>query len=216
MAAYLFQELAQMTSDEFGMNFKSMKDLYIKEQGDPVTRLRELAQEQVRVSPQKMLIDSERTKRLLPGRMYMMQYKPKDINKLIYYDRFPVFMCLNVHKEWFTGLNFHYLPPELRAELLNELYPFVMAPEVKADDMARSLRVKLSPRVDYEFMKKRRSMMSFKPMWKRYRRDSVLGQFAYMPPIAWDIITMLPVQQFRKSSINRVWIDSQIKRRKKN
>jgi hypothetical protein len=216
MAAYLFQELAQMTSDEFGMNFKSMKDLYIKEQGDPVTRLRELAQEQVRVSPQKMLIDSERTKRLLPGRMYMMQYKPKDINKLPYYDRFPVFMCLNVHKEWFTGLNFHYLPPELRAELLNELYPFVMAPEVKADDMARSLRVKLSPRVDYEFMKKRRSMMSFKPMWKRYRRDSVLGQFAYMPPIAWDIITMLPVQQFRKSSINRVWRDSQIKRRKKN
>jgi hypothetical protein len=216
MAAYLFQELAQLTADEFGMKFKSMKDLYTKEQGDPVARLRELAEEQTRVSPQKMLIDSERTKRLLPGRMYMMHYKPKDINKLPYYDRFPVFLCMNVHKEWFTGLNFHYLPPENRVELMDQLYPFVMAPEVKADDMARSLRVKLSPRVDYEFLKKRRSMMSFKPMWKRYRRDSVLGQFAYMPPIAWDIITMLPVQQFRKSSINRVWRESQIKRRKKN
>lgn len=216
MAAYLFQELAQLTADEFGMKFKSMKDLYTKEQGDPVARLRELAEEQTRVSPQKMLIDSERTKRLLQGRMYMMHYKPKDINKLPYYDRFPVFLCMNVHKEWFTGLNFHYLPPENRVELMDQLYPFVMAPEVKADDMARSLRVKLSPRVDYEFLKKRRSMMSFKPMWKRYRRDSVLGQFAYMPPIAWDIITMLPVQQFRKSSINRVWRESQIKRRKKN
>ena len=216
MAAYLFQELAQLTADEFGMKFKSMKDLYTKEQGDPVARLRELADEQTRVSPQKMLIYSERTKRLRPGRMYMMHYKPKDINKLPYYDRFPVFLCMNVHKEWFTGLNFHYLPPENRVELMDQLYPFVMAPEVKADDMARSLRVKLSPRVDYEFLKKRRSMMSFKPMWKRYRRDSVLGQFAYMPPIAWDIITMLPVQQFRKSSINRVWRESQIKRRKKN
>ena len=91
-----------------------------------------------------------------------------------------------------------------------------MAPEVRADDLARSIRVKLSPRVDYEFMKKRRSMMSFKPMWKRYRKDSVLGQFAYMPPIAWDAITMLPVQQFRKSSINRVWRESQIMRRKRN
>lgn len=216
MAAYLFQELAQLTADEFGMQFKSMKDLYTKEQGDPVTRLREMAQEQMRVSPQKMLIDSERTKRLLPGRMYMMHYKPKDLNKLPYYDRFPVFLCMNVHKEWFTGLNFHYLPPENRVELLDQLYPFVMASEVRADDMARSLRTKLSPRVDYEFMKKRRSMMSFKPMWKRYRRDSVLGQFAYMPPIAWDIITMLPVQQFRKSSINRVWRESQIRRRKKD
>jgi hypothetical protein len=146
----------------------------------------------------------------------MMHYKPKDINKLPYYDRFPVFLCMNVHKEWFTGLNFHYLPPENRVELMDQLFPFVMASEVKADDMARSLRTKLSPRVDYEFMKKRRSMMSFKPMWKRYRRDSVLGQFAYMPPIAWDIITMLPVQQFRKSSINRVWRESQIRRRKKD
>jgi len=213
MPAYIFQQLAEMTADEFGMQFKSIKDLYTKEQGDPVEWLRKQAEEMRLESPQKLLVDSERTKRLLPGRMYMMQYKPKDISKLDYYDRFPVFMCMNVHKEWFTGLNFHYLPPELRAELLNELYPYVMAPEVRADDLARSIRVKLSPRVDYEFMKKRRSMMSFKPMWKRYRKDSVLGQFAYMPPIAWDAITMLPVQQFRKSSINRVWRESQIMRR---
>lgn len=215
MAAYLFQQLAQMTADEFGMNFKSMKDLYTKENGNPVDYIRELAEEQMRETPQKILIDSERTKRLLPGRMYMMKYDPKNKNDLAYYDRFPVFLCMNVHKEWFTGLNFHYLPPENRAELLNELYPFVMASEVKADDMARSLRTKLSPRVNYEFLKKRRSMMSFKPMWKRYRKDSVVGTFAYMPPIAWDVITMLPVQQFRKSSINRVWRDSQIKRRKR-
>ena len=108
MAAYLFQQLAQMTADEFGMNFKSMKDLYTKENGNPVDYIRELAEEQMRETPQKILIDSDRTKRLLPGRMYMMKYDPKNKNDLAYYDRFPVFLCMNVHKEWFTGLNFHY------------------------------------------------------------------------------------------------------------
>ena len=213
MAAYLFQQMAAMTSDEFGMKFKSMKDLYTKENGDPVVWLREQAEQMKLETPQKLLQDAQRTKRLLPGRMYMMKYKPKNINKLPYYDMFPVFMCMNVSKEWFTGINFHYLPPQFRAELMDEFYRFIIAPEVKADDMARSLRTKLSPRVNYEFMMKRRSMMSFKPMWKRYRRDSVQGQFAFIPPIAWDGVCMLPMERFRKGSINKVWRDSQITRR---
>ena len=36
MPAYFFDKLVGLVGDEFDMEFKSMKDLYSKEQGDPV------------------------------------------------------------------------------------------------------------------------------------------------------------------------------------
>ena len=40
MPAYFFDKLVNLVGDDFDMEFKSMKDLYEKEQGDPVERLR--------------------------------------------------------------------------------------------------------------------------------------------------------------------------------
>ena len=84
MATYLFNKVAAMTEEEFGMEFKSMRDFYTKEQGDPVTWLREQAQLLRNDSPNKVLQSGQRTKRLLPGRMYMMRYNPINKNKLPY------------------------------------------------------------------------------------------------------------------------------------
>ena len=47
MPAYAFEKLINLTADEFDMKFKSMKDLYTKEQGDPIEYLREMAQEEM-------------------------------------------------------------------------------------------------------------------------------------------------------------------------
>ena len=55
--------------------------------------------------------------------------------------------------------------------------------------------------------------MAFKPMWKRYNMKAVIGNYMYVPPIAWDTVMMLPVQRFRKAGINKVWRDSMIDRR---
>jgi hypothetical protein len=215
MATYLFNKIAAMTEDEFGMKFQSMRDLYSKEQGDPVTWLREQAELMRKDSPNKILQSGQRTKRLLPGRMYMMRYNPIHKNTLPYYDMFPVFLCMNVHDEWFTGLNFHYLPPIYRAELMDALYPFIVAPGTKGDDISMTIRTKLQPRVDYNFLTKRRSFMSFKPMWKRYNKKAVIGNYMYVPPIAWDTVMMLPVHRFRKAGINKVWRDGMMERRKR-
>ncbi len=62
-------------------------------------------------------------------------------------------------------------------------------------------------------MKKRMNMRGFRPIWKRYRYKNVVGQYLYVPPIGWDTIMMLPVHRFRKSGINRVWMDSMAERR---
>ena len=77
MPAYAFDKVLGLTADNFDMEFKSMRDLYVKENGDPIVYLRELAEETVRTNPQKLLAGSGGTKRLLPGRLYMFKYNPK-------------------------------------------------------------------------------------------------------------------------------------------
>lgn len=212
MPAFAFQKVVRMTEEQFGMEFKSLQDLHAKQ--EPLEWLREQAQELRKTSPQQLLQGSGKTKRLLPGRMYMMRYNPINKATLPYYDMFPVFFCMNVREEYFSGLNLHYLPPLYRAELMDQLYPFVMAANAPGEEMAMTLRTKIQPRVDYEFMKRRRSMMSFKPTWKRYNFRNVIGSFLYIPPVAWDTVMMLPLARFRKAGINRVWRESlKIRRR---
>lgn len=216
MPAYFFEKLLNLVGDEFDMEFKSMKELYNVEQGDPVKRLREMAELERDTRPNQILAGANRTKRLLPGRMYMFKYMPENKNKLPYYDMFPVGIVMNVRpdKGYFSMLNFHYLPYELRAELMDSIYPFVLFDNITSKDIGTSIRARLNTnRVDFEFMKKRMNMRGFLPIWKRYRYKNVVGQYLYVPPIGWDTIMMLPVHRFRKSGINRVWMDSMAERR---
>ena len=216
---YFFQKAIEMTSEEFDFEFKSMKEMYTKFEGDPIKRLREIGEEEANLRPQQLLNSAGRTKRLLPGRMYMFNYRnPISKQTADYYDMFPVVMVTNVYeqKDYFSGMNFHYLPPMYRAELMNELFKFVINPGSQGDDISTSIRAKLAPRVDYSFMKKRRNLMSFKPMYRRYNMQRVIGQYLYIPPKAWDFIMMMPVARFRKAGINKIYMDSLTERRKRN
>tara|TARA_B100000575_G_scaffold51389_1_gene38089 strand:+ start:4382 stop:5044 length:663 start_codon:yes stop_codon:yes gene_type:complete len=219
MPAYFFQRAIKMTGEEFDFEFKSMREMYKKFEGDPIKRLRELGEEEAKNSPNQLLQSAGRTKRLLPGRMYMFNYR-NPISKATanYYDMYPVVLVMNVYqqKDYFQGLNFHYLPPLYRAELMDQLFQYVMNSGTEGDELSTTIRAKLEPRIDYEFMKKRRNLMSFKPLFKRYNMNNVIGQYLYVPPKAWDFIMMMPLARFRKAGINRVYRDSLTDRRKRN
>ena len=206
-----------MAQEDFEQELKSMRALY---EGDikPVDRIREIAQEEDSLNPNQLLQGTGKTKRLLSGRLYMFNYRnPIAKNTLPYYDMFPVVLVINHRpsKNYFQGLNFHYLPPKYRAEILDELYRYMINEGAEGDSISRTIRARLSPRVDYEFMKKRRSMMSFKPLWRRYNLDRVIGQYLYVPPKAWDVITMMPLARFRKRGINSIYMDSLTERRER-
>tara|TARA_R100000951_G_scaffold18426_1_gene14770 strand:+ start:422 stop:1081 length:660 start_codon:yes stop_codon:yes gene_type:complete len=218
MPGYVFDKVLNLTSDEFGIQFKSMKDLYVKENGDPIEYLRELAEEEIRLNPQKILSGSGGTKRLMPGRFYLFKYNPMNKGKpnLPYYDMFPVVLVTNVYDKYFQGINFHYLPPQFRAELMNELYKYIIAPNVQSKDIGGSIRARLNTdRVNYKFMEKRYQLRSFKPAFKRYNNKHVVGRFLYVPPIGWDAVMMMPLQRFRGAGINRVYKDSLEERRRR-
>ena len=56
------------------------------------------------------------------GHMYTFLYDPKNKETLPYYDRFPLVFPINKAKGGFLGMNFHYLPLPLRAQLMDALY----------------------------------------------------------------------------------------------
>ena len=83
-------------------------------------------------SPQALL-KSDRT-RYEPypmlGNMYLFSYDPKTKETLPYYDRFPLIIPFRPSVvsgkagsgPGFYGLNLHYIPPRLRARLMDALY----------------------------------------------------------------------------------------------
>ncbi len=59
------------------------------------------------------------------GKMYFAYYDPKHKEKLPYYDTFPIIIPIQRYKDGFLSMNLHYLPPILRARLLDSLYDTV-------------------------------------------------------------------------------------------
>ena len=72
-------------------------------------------------SAKTLISQGKATLRPKYGVMNLFGYDPKHKDKLPYYDVFPMIMLIGVEKDTFLGLNFHYLPPKLRAILLDRV-----------------------------------------------------------------------------------------------
>ena len=133
------------------------------------------------------------------GSMYMFQYDPKLKQKLPYYDRFPLIFMIEDYSDGFLGINMHYLPPQLRARLMDALYDTV---NNQRYDESTKLRV------SYNLLKSVAKYKMFKPTVKRYLTQQVRSRFILIDPVEWDIALFLPTQRFSKASADKVWSDS--------
>ena len=161
--------------DEISKLRKSGKEPYqwyrnrIKELGTP--------------SQSQLIRDGKITGRVNFGALNMFIYDPKLKNKLPYYDTFPLVLPIEKYRDGFLGINFHYLPYALRAQLLS----------------------RLDPNANYSALKKVRLI---KPTLKRYLNSNVRSRFRKLEEEDFMTAIMLPVQRFRKSSASKVWSDS--------
>lgn len=154
-------------------------------------------------SPDRMIRGnrSALTNRMLPGRMYMFKYDPKLKAKLPYYDTFPLIFPIEPPRgNSFLALNLHYLPPELRARLMDELYNRT----INQNNMDLTTRVRIS----YDILKSASNLRFYKPCIKRYLFSNIRSRYMFIDPDRWDIALMLPTARFMKAGINRVYLDS--------
>ena len=133
------------------------------------------------------------------GYMYAFKYDPKMKKELPYYDTFPLIFPVRMDSDGFLGINFHYLPPVLRAKLMNALYSTLT--NKKYDD---TTKVKIS----YSILQSASKYRYFKPMLKKYLRSHVRSQFLEVQVNEWDIAIFLPTESFRKADTGRVWEES--------
>ena len=162
---------------------------------------RDKAKDAGKVSEQNILRgDTDRLKsRSTIGKMYFFMYDAKHKATLPYYDKFPLIFPVDRVQGGFYGINFHYLPLKLRAQLMDALYD--VTNNQRYDE---STKLKLS----YGILKGAEKFSLFKPTFKRYLTSQVRSRFVEVYPSEWDIALFLNSEQFVGASKTKVWADS--------
>ena len=138
----------------------------------------------------------------LIGSMNMFFYDPKHKKTLPYYDRFPLSVIVGPAEGGFYGLNLHYLPPVLRARMLDALMDITN--NKKYDD---STRFELS----YKVLTATAKLRFFKPCYKYYLFAHVKSRLARVSAPEWEIATFLPTAQWRGAGVGKIYRDSRDK-----
>ena len=138
-------------------------------------------------------------KNTMIGRMVLYNYDPKHKKTLPYYDIYPLVFPIKLDSKGFLGINLHYLPLSLRAQLMDALYTLINTKTIK-----ETTRIKLS----YNILNGAAKFSAFRPCVKRYLYPHVRSQFLMVSPLEWDAVLMLPLQRFIKADQTTVWADS--------
>ena len=134
----------------------------------------------------------------LVGTMQMFFYDPKTKDTLPYYDLFPLIIVVGPAEGGFYGLNLHYLPPILRAKMLDSL---METANMKATDDAKF-------QITYKKLQAVSNLKYYEPCFKHYLTKHVKSKFAEVPMPEWEIATFLPMANFQKSGKRAVYADS--------
>lgn len=195
MTSYIFQQIAKRGKAE-GIDSSTR-------QRDARTWFRQTAANVKGVNRARMLNDPDKDNIVDKidvnsiGRMYAFFYDPKFKQVLPFYDMFPlVFVIGPKGSNGFLGMNLHYLPPVLRAKLMNNLYDTI---NNKKFDNTTKLNI------NYQMLTSAAKFRYFEPCVKHYLFDHVQSKFLQIEPKFWDAALMLPTEKFRKADIDTVW-----------
>ena len=141
------------------------------------------------------------------GKLIMFRYNAKWKDELPYWDRYPLVMPVRTEGKYLTGLNFHYLFPQLRAKLLDAI----------VDNNARNrFYDNRRIRINMNIIARAAQSRLYEPCVKKYILQSkhVQTQFLIVPPEDYKFVLFLPYEMFQKESKEYVWADSIRKIRK--
>jgi len=154
--------------------------------------------------PEKILAETSRRNstpktKFEIGSMYMFSYDAKHKDTLPYYDQFPLIFPINIAKGGLLGINMHYLPPLLRAKLMDALY--TVSTDKRYDE---NTKIALS----YDILNGSSKFKEFKPTIKHYLSKQIKSRLIDIAPAEWDIALFLPTARFAGASNAKVWADS--------
>ena len=145
-----------------------------------------------------LLTEGRKVANMEEGKIHMFFYDAKGKDKLPYFDRFPLIITIDRQPTHFTGLNLHYLSPRMRVDFLTKIDEFMSD---------RNMDENTKFRMRYETLQGISRLKAFKPCFKKYLYSHVQSKIVEVPIDKWELITMLPSQQFTINA-NTVYADS--------
>lgn len=203
--AFIFQKIASGRSKNplADLNFMRSKSGLKPISKDTRQWFRDKAASMLRANPREVIENGgnrlTKFNQTNIGKMYMFFYDAKNKETLPYFDRFPVIFLIDITKDGFMGLNLHYLPPHMRAKLMDALYSTLS--NKKYDDTTKL-------RITYDLLRRTARMRFFKPCIKRYLFSHVRSNLVEVNSSDWDYVSMLPLERFQGANKTTVFKDS--------
>ena len=151
-----------------------------------------------------------RIKDMKLGRMYFFRYEPV-MDYKHNYDAFPLIFMLYEDPDNFSGINFHYLSPKLRAILLGHMFTFLT-------DKDFSNRTRLFGRKFMQVIRTNKRFRHAKAIFKNYRPENIQGKIIQVHPLDWELAIMVPTERFKtptggRIASKKIWRETSIKAR---
>lgn len=124
------------------------------------------------------------------GKLCCYYYDPKTKDTLPYWDKFPLVLPLDYQDNGYVlGLNMHYLPPQARKVLFDQLFA------VRArKDLTQENQILMS----YMILKRTSQFPGWRDCIKRYIPTHFESRILEIDPLSWKLAVALPTQQFIK------------------
>lgn len=153
----------------------------------------------VKTRDPRLLSDPKRVRSSVePGYLYFFGYDPKHKDTLPHYDRFPLSFIFSFTPGGFNGINFHYLPYDMRFKLFDTMV------KIDYNNIADNKKLELS----WNTLKKASKFPGVKPAVKSYLIDHVQTKFIKIPISDWKTALLLPTEQFVGASARSIWNNS--------
>jgi len=152
-------------------------------------------------TPKQVLAEGLKVSNIRQGHMYFYYYNPSTKLKLPYYDTFPLVVPIERYSQsQFLGINFHYLPYNLRSKLLSNLMR-----EVEIGEEAKNIE---RFRIRYETINNVVRLKEAIPCIHRYNIGQIRSRIIKILPDEWATAIYLPLERFRKRNKIEVWSQS--------
>ena len=139
------------------------------------------------------------------GRMYFFRYRPEKPEDM--YDEFPLIFLLYEDPDNFSGINFHYLRPKLRAMLLGNMMMYL-------NNQDYTDRTKLFARKFRNMIQTNRRFRHAKVIYRQYSIEDVQSKIIQVHPLDWELAITVPTERFKtigggRTMSKKMWIKTE-------
>ena len=147
-----------------------------------------------------------RASKPMRGKMMFFRYRPDQLTSE--YDLYPLIFVLNRKQNYFTGINFHYLVPKMRAELLGDMFSYLsnLSFDISTELNFKSFTNAIASNKKFKFGK---------AALRRYSYSNVQSKIIEIHPLDWELAIMVETSKFFNEKGSRatkqsIWKETRI------